>query len=83
MELNLTIAHLAAFCVMAYVASLFTKGARLLRLLGWIALWQLLTPERPMWQDLPQMLIGWLWAEFIYSKVTFDQIDKPNQGEPK
>lgn len=70
MELNLTIQHFAAFCFVAYVASFFAAGVRLIRLLGWIALWQLLTPVRPVWQDVPMMLASWAATEWIYSLAT-------------
>jgi len=70
MELNLTIQHFAGFCLMAYMASFFAAGARLIRLLGWIALWQLLTPVRPVWQDVPMMLIAWVATELVYSAAT-------------
>jgi hypothetical protein len=69
MTLNLTLEHLAGFFIMAYFATHFVGGMRLIRLLGWIALWQLLTPLRPTWQDLPMMLAAWALSELAYSKV--------------
>lgn len=66
MELNLTISHLMAFLIMVYIASSFTSGARLVRLSGWMSLWQLLTPARPIWQDIPMMLVVWAATEYLY-----------------
>lgn len=66
MEFNLTVQHFFAFAFMAYLASFFAKGTRLVRLVGWIALWQLLTPVRPIWQDVPMMLVGWALSEYLY-----------------
>lgn len=66
MELNITLAHFAAFALMAYMASFFATGARLARLVGWIFLWQLMTPVQPILIDVPMMLAGWGISELLY-----------------
>lgn len=66
MELNLTIEHLADFCLMAYLASLCVTGHKLVRMICWIALWQLVTPVRPIWQDVPMMVVGLAITEWVY-----------------
>ncbi len=65
-DLNLTIGHLLGFIWMALLASYFTSGPQLMRLLGWVFLWQLLTPVRPVWLDVPMMILGWMLSESVY-----------------
>jgi hypothetical protein len=65
-ELNLTIGHLSGFCFMALLASCFTSGPQLMRLLGWIFFWQLLTPVRPLFLDVPMLVLGWMLSESLY-----------------
>jgi hypothetical protein len=72
MELNLTIEHFMAFSLMAYAASFCCAGERLLRFIGWIGLWQLLTPVRPAWQDVPMMLVAWATVEALYFLALHD-----------
>lgn len=65
-ELNLTIGHLLSFIWMAMLASYFTSGPQLMRLIGWILCWQLITPVRPLWLDVPMMILGWMLSESVY-----------------
>ena len=69
MELNLPIPHLLGFLMTMYVASHFTSGARLWRVMGWVGLWQLLTPVRPAMLDVPLMVAGFVAVEWIYFMV--------------
>lgn len=66
MELNLTIPHLLGFCVMAYMASSVVTGTKLYRLIAWIGLWQLATPVRPIWYDVPMMMVSFVAVEWAY-----------------
>ena len=75
MELNLTIPHLLGFLMIVYVASHFTSGTRLWRVMGWVWLWQLLTPARPAWPDIPLMVVGFVATEWIYF-MTFKAANK-------
>ena len=69
MTINLTFGHIFAFSLLVYAASFFTSGVRLLRLVFWIALWQLFSPTRPLWIDIPMLLAGWLLLESIFSEA--------------
>jgi biotin transporter BioY len=69
MELNLTFGHLAGFIMMAWIAASFAEGARLTRCIGFIALWQLLSPVRAWYLDVPLMLSGFAAVELIYAFV--------------
>lgn len=70
MQLNLTFEHFAAFALMAYIASHLAVGAQLARLIGFIGLWQLLTPVRPMFEDVPLMIAAWSATELLYRAAT-------------
>lgn len=69
MTINLTFGHVFAFFLLGFAASFFASGVRLLRLVFWIALWQLFTPTRPLWIDIPMLLFGWLLLESIFSEA--------------
>lgn len=69
MEFNVTLPHLLAFALSAYAATAFFKGGRLLRVVGWLALWQLLTPVRPWYGDVPLMATGFVIAEWLYLRL--------------
>jgi hypothetical protein len=66
MTLNLTIGHFAGFCVMALVASAALTGMQLIRAIGFIALWQLLTPVRHPVTDTLLMMCAWSATEVLY-----------------
>jgi hypothetical protein len=69
MTISLTVGHVLGFFLLVYAASFFASGVRLLRLVFWIALWQLFTPVRPLWIDIPMLLAGWLLLESIFSEA--------------
>lgn len=64
--MNLTIPHLLGFFVMAYMASSVATGTKRYRLIAWIGLWQLATPVRPIWYDVPMMMVSFVLVEWAY-----------------
>jgi hypothetical protein len=68
--MNLTLEHFASFAIMAYCASFVAKGAQLYRLLGWLWLWQVFTPVRPVWLDIPLMVAAWAATEWLYLQAS-------------
>jgi hypothetical protein len=70
MVFNFTSAHLMGFVVMASIALMFVSSeAKLLRIVVWMLLWQLFTPTRPAWFDLPLMMVGFLIVERCFIAV--------------
>lgn len=70
MELNLTIENGLGFLAMAVIAAAVLKGWFLVRALGWLFLWQLLSPVRNVLLDFPLMLIGLGLLEYAYLQLT-------------
>lgn len=62
--------HIATFVFMAYCASFVAKGAQLYRLIGWLWLWQVFTPVRPLLLDLPLMVACWCATEWLYLQAS-------------
>lgn len=69
MTINLTFGHVLGFFLLGFAATFFASGVKLLRLVFWILLWQLFTPTRPLWIDIPLLLAGWLVLESIFSEA--------------
>lgn len=63
---NLTIGHLAGFILLTLAASQCLAGTQLLRAIGFIALWQLLTPVRPAIEDTLLMICAWSATELVF-----------------
>lgn len=66
MVFNWDLAHMVPFVMMAMGATIFLRGIKLLRLIGWMFLWQLLTVEFPPSEDFPLMLAGFYIDERLY-----------------
>ncbi|MBZ0158416.1 MAG: hypothetical protein K8I29_19635 [Alphaproteobacteria bacterium] len=69
MYLNLTIEHLAGFALLAYLLIPLFHGAMAYRWTAWAALWQLLTPVRPWFFDLPLLCCSFFVLEWLYRKA--------------
>lgn len=69
MELNLTLPHLYIVLMMSVIGARFLRGDKLVRYIGWVSLWQLLSPVRPWNEDIPLMLIAFFFSEFIYLQL--------------
>lgn len=76
MELNLTLDHLYGAVIMIFMLMPFFKGYRLLRVVTWVCLWQLLTPVRDAYIDLPLFIGGFIIAEIIYLKYSLSSGDE-------
>src|SRR6185312_12211347 len=69
MHIDMTLGNLAGFLMLAYVATIFMGGYRLLRFISWAFLWQLLTPPQEIHIDMPMLLAGFLALEWSFSKL--------------
>lgn len=66
MSFNLTPEHFVAFVCLVYVAGIFFRGFRLIRMIVWIGLWQLITPVRGFLEDSLMLGCGFWVVEYCY-----------------
>lgn len=71
MTLNLTFQHLTTFIMLVAMATPFFKGWQLIRMIVWLALWQLLTPTRGWLIDGLMIGVGFWLAELSYAQLRF------------
>ncbi|SHM04838.1 hypothetical protein SAMN05216428_11269 [Nitrosospira sp. Nsp11] len=66
MNLNLTPEHFAGFLIAVVIITPFFKGGRLIRMIGWLGLWQLLSPVRGIVEDGLMLAVGFWIVEWCY-----------------
>lgn len=80
---DLSLGHLLYFAIFAAVATLGFSGARLGRCILFIALWQLLTPDHPLWLDLLLMCGCFFAVEVLYAALRRrPALAAPTDGSP-
>ncbi len=69
MEMNITSQHLYVGLLMVALGATFLRGDKLFRFIGWVTLWQLFSPARPVYEDLPLMFVSFAALEFFYARL--------------
>jgi hypothetical protein len=68
---------LQGFLILATGAWCYFTGWRLMRMTVACLLWQLFTPTRPLWVDLPLLILWCAAVEFAYLRCRAGADDKP------
>lgn len=61
--------HLFGFFILVYLVSLVLRGDQLVRGIAWLALWQILTPTREWFIDLPLLIIAFATVEIMFNRM--------------
>jgi hypothetical protein len=69
MIFNFSIEHIAAWAMMAILTIPLFSGARCCRWCGWLFMWQVLTPTRAWWFDIPLIGISFAILEWTWKKA--------------
>jgi len=66
---KMTTEQFHTFVAMSLVAIPIFKGDRLYRIIGYLFIWQALTPVRLWYIDVPLMILFCLVSEILYLKI--------------